>query len=878
MIASLRERRLLNQATNPEQAREPAATPEGMPAAMQDAGDSSPELVNTFSQATHAFEPMFKRYPEAMQQQLWPQIQGVYATMTEGIEQNYDGMLQAIQKYSAMNGAWPNDVVSSASTYPHGGQSDAYPQPETWYTPSPGGTSAVGADADGAVQTKGEPERVADAPSGGFEDFPEAMRIFGASTFRMVPAAAPLACTTLIGGVSTVYDLGADGLLKTGGKAVDIAALPFSLGRAGGAVAFASRVAGRFTFRSGAEAPITRDVAPEPRRPSAFVALPSRFIRNQPSTFSIDPADAPVTVDVTDGDATKRYAIQANGTIATPDDTLAPFTVTRLLGAITITPKSGTLYALKNGAAESRIAVADTVVVPKGLTLLTANQESRDALRLRAQRGDQLLTKPLFDQQDLFRLQRKKPFVLDEYREGDVTGADAIGDSAADQEFGKLVNALPWGSTMKHRIEGRLVHMSYRGWMRTCDTAGKTPAAAAALVREELDALFIARGRSLGTQEKFDYYQSLDRCFTGATRWSDAGTTVEVFKDAKANDWEHFGCTRTVNGVTQRWFASVFTTRSAQGVEGSITLRRADDPSTQINVELQNMFTNIEAGMPAIKAEVEQAMRRAEAIRASERADAARIRTFELPRDRPIGYIGLYDRNENMTKNTMTDMPRMLASRGHTFVTSGDVATPVNRAPLAMMEERVTELYRSGVHDFYISLGVHGSMTGMAFRDGSERYPLTPEQIGTLVDAHPDCRFTFDVIACHTGGLDAPNLGTNLYTELSSAHAGRVTVFVHTKQIVNNIATGIRNGGRDWSDATSFYTFFLLHYLDQKKPDGSPLYTYGEAHLLADEAIKRTLPGLDPAVIRSGVAGGERTARSDAHPPLPPGISPGASA
>ncbi len=713
-----------------------------------------------------------------------------------------------------------------------------------------------------------EVDRVPTAPAAGFEGFPAAMTIFRTHEFRVAPPASPISFTAVINGTTTVYEVLADGSLKTGGRAVDITTLPFSIGRAGGAVLFTSRTPGRFTFQPAGSPAVTRDVAPEAVRPAALVGLPPRLIKNRATTFSVDPATAAVTVDVTVGATTKRYTIQANGSIALPDADPAPFSATRLMGIITIVPASGSSYLIKNATVEQRLAVADTLEAPAALTALAANDTSRTLLRNRAAEGNRIITDPAAEQRRALTFVKTAPVRPPEYSAGDVTGADAIGPSADDQDFAKRVNALTWG-TMGHRIEGRKVHMSYRGWQMTYDASTQTPEGGANSVNTRSSVLFLLRRRALSNQDKFNFYQSVDRCFTRAPRYTSGTTSIEVFKNAGAADWECFGFTRTVDGVAQRWLFSTWDLRGDDGDSSEVTLRRADDPSTQISLHLGDLFTNISTGTPAIKPDVEQAMRRGEAIRASERADSARMRTFDLPRDRPIGYIGLYDAKQNITRNNITNMPRMLAGRGHTFVSSGAPARGVDRDPHAMMEESVRAMTAQGVRDFYISLGVHGSTTGMSFTsaDGRTRFPLSPADVGRLVDAFPDCRFTFDVIACHSGGLDPANLRTNLYTELSSAHTGRVTMIVHTKEIVTNIATGVVGG--DWSDASSYYSFYLLHFLDQKKPDGSPLHTYGEAHVLADEAVKRTMPGLDPAAIRSGVEGGDRTARMGTRPPLP---------
>lgn len=287
-------------------------------------------------------------------------------------------------------------------------------------------------------------------------------------------------------------------------------------------------------------------------------------------------------------------------------------------------------------------------------------------------------------------------------------------------------------------------------------------------------------------------------------------------------------------------------------------IRKESDPETTAAIPTALMFANRRVNFEVVRKLMSQAV----ADRQSGMDDAAGVRDFDLPRDRPVGAFGLLDMNDPWERTQFSTYPKLLRQLGYNMVTSGDHVMEVSRDPLAMMRERVRAMRAATppVRDFYIMVAAHGTTEGtLVFSTpGPDRreFVITPRQIVAVCNEFTDCRFTFDVNACFSGGFAQADYAALFRDEFSTdtSEGRRITVFVQASDIPNIVPGNAADG-----NATSYYNRMLLYYLSP--PQRLP---YGRAHLEARSKVNQIYPGFVPRVIRSGRTRGVETARNDA--------------
>ena len=278
------------------------------------------------------------------------------------------------------------------------------------------------------------------------------------------------------------------------------------------------------------------------------------------------------------------------------------------------------------------------------------------------------------------------------------------------------------------------------------------------------------------------------------------------------------------------------------------------DKRMQTYCELSDIF--YVAGKRMRPATVVAACRDAMLSYRSERRDAAQMQTFDLPMDRPIGYIGLIDANpfDDPIVASMVDdakyWPELLAACGYKVV--ADAAAryiPVADDPAAILEKHVRAQKKKGIRDFYINLIGHGDSGGVHFSPEV----LTSAQLFTLFDAHQDCTFTVSTVACQGGGYAT---AMKQYKD-PSGKEGRITIFLQTKGHGLNQEGRLKGrkgvNGAPKAHSTYYGVFFAKELLQGKE-------SYGTAHLRADEASRMIIPS-DPEVWKSGKNGGTVTGK-----------------
>ena len=315
--------------------------------------------------------------------------------------------------------------------------------------------------------------------------------------------------------------------------------------------------------------------------------------------------------------------------------------------------------------------------------------------------------------------------------------------------------------------------------------------------------------------------------------------------------------------------------------EGDLVLVKQGDIGTQKDFQVSAVFgTGGTITFNQVQSIALEAINR----RASRNRDEAGIANFDLPRDRPIGAIGLYDANHSWETQQLRSYPQALRASGYNMVgIENNYARAVNQDPVAMMRSQIAAMHAATppVRDFYVMLVPHGNANGMSFSlttgtpPRTQRFPLTPQNLLSLCQEYPDSRFTFDINSCISGGMAQVDLQTafrDLYSGVGG-EAGRITVFTQATDISNPVRSPmdprtLQNGPNTPGDKTSLYNALLLRNL-QGTPAGSgnvppaiARMTYGQAHLAARDEVNRLTPGFMPRARRSGRTGGTETART----------------
>lgn len=262
--------------------------------------------------------------------------------------------------------------------------------------------------------------------------------------------------------------------------------------------------------------------------------------------------------------------------------------------------------------------------------------------------------------------------------------------------------------------------------------------------------------------------------------------------------------------------------------------------------------------------------------RESEIEDKAKIKSFDLSKTEPIGYIGLADQNLNCDPflcGVVEDVgffPELMSKAGYTFVTNkkGRNTISVMSSPKKIVEEEVEAFRKAGVKNIYLKLSSHGNETGTYFHDGKKYNIFTPRDLVDILNRFQDCKFTITIDACNNGGLSD---AVKRYKD-PSGNTGRIYLFIQSK------ISGFTQEGRlkdtiGHADIrflqlpsglfsvpvlykaqiapkpfSSYYNVFFYNHILNGEP-------FGRAHLKADEDTKKLVP-CDAGAIKSTPRGG----------------------
>ena len=249
---------------------------------------------------------------------------------------------------------------------------------------------------------------------------------------------------------------------------------------------------------------------------------------------------------------------------------------------------------------------------------------------------------------------------------------------------------------------------------------------------------------------------------------------------------------------------------------------------------------------------------KAKEYREQEAGDLAKIKAFDLPKDEPIGYIGLADGHDLIFQDGVLGVKsfaEVMSSLGYNMVSNekdGYAISP-EVEPEIIIKEQIKEFLAKGINNIYIKLAGHGNEYGVYFttKDGQSTV-LTTNELKDIFNSFPECNFIVSTDACSGGGY-ADVL--KKYKD-PTGKKGRVTVFLQSKIDATNQEgrlkgiPGVEGAPKIFS---TYYTVSLVHHLLDGK-------TYGEAHLLADKDTKQIIQ-CDAEAWRSGPDGGISTTK-----------------
>lgn len=250
----------------------------------------------------------------------------------------------------------------------------------------------------------------------------------------------------------------------------------------------------------------------------------------------------------------------------------------------------------------------------------------------------------------------------------------------------------------------------------------------------------------------------------------------------------------------------------------------------------------------------------------SERNDLAEVKKFDLPKDKPIGYLcfngfGKKDSEDPNYFKTEIDrgkvLPELLTRCGYDMVCADDVQkkTPVKKLgenSAQYIEQEVEKLYQKGVRNFYLNFLAHGlsDATWVEFESNGKKVsePISGQDFRKILTKYQDCTFAIHTVACRGGGL----IGMmREFEDNPEAQPGRVTVFTEAKE-------GFDGGANLYGSRLISVLAAMADHVE-----GAPK-TYGEAHYRADIKTRHALYSNDPEFWKSMPGEkSKRTAKND---------------
>jgi hypothetical protein len=219
------------------------------------------------------------------------------------------------------------------------------------------------------------------------------------------------------------------------------------------------------------------------------------------------------------------------------------------------------------------------------------------------------------------------------------------------------------------------------------------------------------------------------------------------------------------------------------------------------------------------------------------------LKNFDLPKNRKIGYISLFDpkfdltRSLSQVKNFSILLVKILKSRGYNIDLSAMEGKPFvdTNEPIKYMTTKVEELYSRGIRDFYLDFNAHGIPGKVMIGKG-----VTGDTLVNLFKKYPDCRFNITSIACYGGGLRKGILNY-LKSPKGRKRAEDISLFLQAKPSRPNTAAtlGAAKSGRAY--VSNYYVHFARFLLQGM--------SFGEAAYAADIEVKKYYPNDAEAIV-----------------------------
>lgn len=329
--------------------------------------------------------------------------------------------------------------------------------------------------------------------------------------------------------------------------------------------------------------------------------------------------------------------------------------------------------------------------------------------------------------------------------------------------------------------------------------------------------------------------QNLTKAFDGRTDAS--------FSEAKAEGHKYKLVIHHKTG-DETWYLDRTDTTKKYNFEYAC-LTSAKEPGRVVNIPAGNLMGRLR--QEAINASIGQmpTLNLADAVLArlagvnsdiaNEKADEAKVATFDLPRDRPIGYLafsGMASEEEREKFSHHFELqhatPELLKNCGYDIVCASNSQRVIdlNDTPLTVMRAHIKQLHDAGIRDFYLDLDMHGAPIGSfpKYNGLLGTSWIAPSDMRQLVADFGDSNFTINSTSCFGGGLI--DMMRN-FKDAPGAQPARVNVFVHTKE--NQLTY-------------EFYNYLMVPEL-QKMARGDPdaVKTYGELHQRLDKAMQQLI-------------------------------------
>lgn len=244
----------------------------------------------------------------------------------------------------------------------------------------------------------------------------------------------------------------------------------------------------------------------------------------------------------------------------------------------------------------------------------------------------------------------------------------------------------------------------------------------------------------------------------------------------------------------------------------------------------------------------------------NELAGRETLGSFDLPDSERIGWINLFPKDYDYViagdLQSSFILEKSLASRYSGF----EGGTPVfTDDPETDSISRITELYSSGMRNFYFNISNHGTPDGIQFKN-----PITADFFVKLVERFPDIKIFVGSIACFGGGLrdgllksfeKNPELRTKIFIFLQSKpdlinvagiSASLADFGINPGNVTANDMRDIAATGSKFS-IDSYSTYTSLFFLKSFREGNS----YGNAFIDADKESKGIYYG-DPESIIGG--------------------------